>query len=97
MKKLALLISLMAFIFVASVSTSYAQSSDDKAKTEKVVSDKKDAPAKKAPCPKAAKCGKHKPGHKCSHSKKAPCPSSAKKKEARKSDDAVIEEKDKTK
>ena len=101
MKKLAVLISLLAFVFVASTSTSYAQTTDDKkAKTEQEsVSTSKKAVDDKAPCPKATqkKCKSHKPGHKCSHSKKAPCPkTSAKKNCAGTKSEAVREEEDKT-
>jgi len=102
MKKLTVLISILAFIFVASVSSSYAQTTDDKkAKTEQEsISTSDKAADNKAPCPKATqkKCKQHKPGHKCTHSKKAPCPkTSAKKNCAGTKSDAVREEKDKTK
>lgn len=92
MKKVSLLVSLLAFIFIASVSTSYAQSTSDKVETEKSgVSTSKTAPAAKAPCSSPAK-------KKCSSAKKSSCcAKSTKSKSAAKNEDAVIEEKNKKK
>jgi hypothetical protein len=104
MKKLAVLISLLAFVFVASVTTSHAQTTvKDDAKSEKTtVTTSKVSTDEKAPCAKITKkkqkCSHKKAGHKCAGAKKAPCKKPcAKKSDAVKNDDAVIEEKDKKK
>ncbi|MCD4679311.1 MAG: hypothetical protein K8S00_02875 [Bacteroidales bacterium] len=104
MKKLSLLISLMAFIFIASVSSSYAQttSDDKKAATEKTtITTSKAEPADKAQCPKtsnkAHKCSHKKPGHKCPGAKAAKPTDAQKASGVREQDDAIIEEKDKAK
>lgn len=104
MKKLSLLVSLLVFIFIASVSSSYAQTTEKKkTTTEKTtIITKKAVSDDKAPCPKTANkphdCAHKRPGNKCAGARKAPCPkTSAVKSDARKSEDAVIEEKDKTK
>ncbi len=105
MKKLSLLVSLLAFIFIASVSSSYAQTKTDDVKktTEKTtISTSKAVPADKAPCsktvPKPHNCTHKKPGHNCPGAKTAPCPkTNATKKDDEKNDQAIIEEKDKNK
>lgn len=103
MKKLSLLISLLAFIFIASVSTSYGQSTTDSKKDDApktTITTSKTAPADKAPCPKTVNktsdCAKTSPAKRCCSAKAAPCPkTSAVKKDAAREEEAIIEEKDK--
>jgi hypothetical protein len=103
MKKIALLISLIAFVFVSTTTFGQTTSDDSKKETKKTtITTSKVKTDAKAPCEKktrsaAHKCAHKKPGHKCSHSKKAPCPKTAAKKEDAVRNDEVIEEKEKEK
>lgn len=104
MKKLSLLIALLAFIFVGSVSNTFGQTTDDKKSDVKktTITTSKSVVDDKAPCdkkaPKPHNCAHKKPGHKCAGAKKAPCPkTSAVRNDDKKQDEAIMEEKDKLK